>query len=164
MATPAPAQTVDITQLTKVIKQYLEQNPVGNLNSLTVDTLTVQSLLVVADQAKFVKSQDWRFIGSQGQPVFQNSWVNYGAPYANAGFMLTPDGFVQGHGMIKSGTLSAAAFQFPPGFRPAAGHEFIVFSNGGAGRVTVLPDGTLTPVSPSSNLSVALEQIRFKAA
>jgi hypothetical protein len=162
--TPAPAQTVDLTQLTKYIKQFLELNPVTNFQALNVDTLTVKDLLVVADQAKFAKSQDWRFFGSQGQPVYEHGWVNFGAPYANGAFVMTPDGFVQGHGMIKSGTLGSSALTFPPGFRPAAAHEFIVFSNGTAGRVTVLTDGTLTPVSPSSNLSVSLDQIRFKAA
>jgi hypothetical protein len=162
MAT-TPSPTVDLNQLTKIIKQYLEQNPVTKLPSLSVETLTVSDVLVVSDQVKFAKSLQWRFVGSQGQPPFEHSWVNYGAPYSNAAFMMLPDGFVQLHGMIKSGTLSSSAFTLPPGFRPAAAHEFLVFSNGSTGRITVGSDGTVTPVSPASNLSVSLEQVRFKA-
>jgi hypothetical protein len=122
MAIPGPGQTVDRrTFITKLIKQYLEQNPVTKLPTLNVDHARRGGRARrVSDQVKFVKSTDWRFIGSQGQPTFTNSWVSFGAPYANAAFMHLPDGFVQLHGMIKSGTLSSSAFTLPPGFRPAA--------------------------------------------
>lgn len=159
-----PDAGIDQTTLIKLIRQYLEQNPTTNYATLNVANLVVSDLMVVEDQVAFSKAREWRYIGSQGQPVFTNSWVAYGTPYANPGFMLLPDGFVQLHGVMKGGTVGSTAFQLPPGYRPSGTVPFIVFSNGTAGRVDVAADGTVTPMSPSTSTSVALEQIRFKAA
>ena len=151
------------TQVVKIVKQYLEQNPITHVDTLNVDQLVVKSQLTLADQVSF-PNQDWRYIGSQGNPAFDNSWAAYGAPYANPAFMVSPDGWVQLHGVIASGTLAASAFTLPPGFRPTAPVAFTVLSNGAAGRVDVGSDGTVTPLSPSTNASVVLDHVRFRAA
>lgn len=155
---------IDISWLTKFIRKQLEDFPVQFFSQIQAEELAVTTKLTVADQVEFTSYQDWLFIGTTGRPPFTNSWVNYGPPYANASYMRLPDGFVQLHGVIKSGTLGSSAFTLPPGFRPSAPTEFLVLSNGAAGRVTVGSDGTVTPVSPSTNASVVLDQIRFKAA
>lgn len=158
------APGIDMTWLTKFIRKQLEDFPQQFFPQLAVEELLVEKKLTVVDQVEFTAYRDWRFVGVTGQPAFTNSWTNFGAPYANASFMLIPDGFVQLHGTIKSGTVGSAAFTLPPGFRPSAPIPYAVVSNGVFGRVDVSNDGTVTPLSPSSNTSVVLDQIRFKAA
>jgi hypothetical protein len=160
----APAAGIDLTWLTKFIRKQLEDFPTQFISQLSTEELSVLTKLTVADLVEFTAYGDWRFIGSAGQPAFTASWVAYGPPYANPSFTLLPDGFVTLHGVIKSGTIGSSAFTLPPGYRPSAPIPFAVVSNGVFGRVDVGADGTVTPISPSSNLSVVLDQIRFKAA
>jgi hypothetical protein len=153
-----------VSWLTRFLQQQLQLYPVTALESFQAEELTVVNKLTVQDLVDFQGYKTFRFIGTTGQPAFANSWVNYGAPYANASFLLGPDGYVRLHGTIKTGTLGSAAFTLPPMYRPAAAIPFLVLSNGAAGRVDVGSDGTVTPIAPSSNLSVVLDQIIFKAA
>lgn len=165
---PGPAEQtlgdLTVTWLSRFIQQQLQLYPVKQLDTFQVESLEVVNNLIVDQAVTFKAFKDWRFVGVTGQPAFTAAWVNYGAPYANAAFKLGPDGTVRLHGTIKSGTLSSAAFTLPPGYRPAATIPFLVLSNGVAGRVDVGADGTVTPISPSSNLSVVLDQIIFQAA
>lgn len=160
----SPTGGIDISWLTKFIRKQLEDFPNQFFPQLSTEELVVEKKLTVLDQVEFKAYADWRFVGGAGQPAFAASWVNYGAPYANASFVKLPDGFVQLHGVIKSGTVGSAAFTLPPGYRPSAPVPFVVLSNGAAGRVDVGADGTVTPLAPSTNTSVVLDQIRFKAA
>lgn len=153
-----------VTWLSRFIQQQLQLYPVKQLDTFQVESLEVVNELIVDQAVTFKAFKDTQLIGTTGKPAFTNSWVNYGAPYANAGYQLLPFGFVALHGTIKSGTLSNSAFQLPPGVRPVATIPFLVLSNGVAGRVDVGSDGTVTPISPSSNLSVVLDQIIFKLA
>jgi hypothetical protein len=166
MAGPAEQTLNDltVTWLSRFIQQQLTLYPVKSLDTFQVESLEVVNNLIIDQAVTFKAFKDWSFVGVVGQPAFTASWVNYGAPYANAGFKLTPDGGVKLHGTIKNGTLGSSAFTLPPGFRPPAPIPFIVLSNGVAGRVDVGADGTVTPISPSSNLSVVLDQIIFQAA
>jgi hypothetical protein len=63
----------------------------------------------------------WHYVGNAGEPAFQNSWANYGAPYGGARFRKMPDGLVIMDGLIQSGTVGAAAFTLPAGYRPDDG-------------------------------------------
>lgn len=52
-------------------------------------------------------------------PSLTNSWVNYGAPYALAGYMRK-NGIVYLQGLVKLGAVTGVPiFTLPPGFRPA---------------------------------------------
>jgi hypothetical protein len=152
-----------VTWLTRFIAQQLQLFPTTQLETFQAEELTVINKLTVKDLVDFQGYKTLRFIGASGQAPFANSWVNYGAPYANASFLLGPDQFVRLHGTIKNGTLGSAAFTLPPLYRPAATIPFGVLSNGVFGRVDVGSDGTVTPIAPSSNLSVVLDQIIFQA-
>lgn len=160
----SPGGGIDVSWLTKFIRKQLDDFPNQFFPQLSTEELTVLTKLTVSDQVVFSAYGDWSFVGSAGQPAFANSWVAYGAPYANPSFTKTADGFVQLHGVIKSGTVGLAAFTLPPGYRPTAPIPCAVVSNGAFGRVDVGSDGTVTPIAPSSNVSVVLDQIRFKAA
>ena len=99
-------------------------------------------------------------------PTLTNSWANTFAT-ANgvepAGYIRTPDGYVQLSGYISNGTITASAFTLPTGYRPAKGQAFSVPSNSLFGEVVVGADGTVTP-QVGSNVWVSLSGIRFKAA
>jgi hypothetical protein len=153
-----------VSWLTKFIRQQLEQNPQAHLEQLGVDELTVEKTLLVADKVVFAQSLDFSFVGSQGKPAFTAGWAHFGSPYSNAGYIKRPDGWVELVGVIKSGTVGSAALTLPPGFRPASLKSLLTLSNGTTGRVDIGSDGTVTPLAPSSNLSVVLDGLHFKAA
>jgi hypothetical protein len=87
----------------EVHPQQLEQNPNTHLPQLEVEELTVEKTLTRRRQGHVRANLDFSFIGSQGKPAFANSWVNYGSPYSNAGYIKRPDGWVELVGVIKSG-------------------------------------------------------------
>lgn len=60
----------------------------------------------------------WHTIGASGEPAFQNGWVDYGAGYPTPGFQKDAQGYVHFRGLVKGGTLGAAAFTLPVGYRP----------------------------------------------
>jgi hypothetical protein len=87
----------------------------------------------------------WHGVGTAGEPAFVNSWHNYAAGWANAGFWKDPFGIVHLRGLIGGGTMGVNVFVLPVGFRPAAHELFPTYCYDGAtnmvGRVTVLSDG-----------------------
>lgn len=149
--------------LTRWFRQQQQLYPTKFLETFAANELEVVQKLVIADQVEFSAYGTWRYIGSQGQPAFANSWANYGAPYDNAAFMLSPDGLVRLHGVIKSGTVGSAAFTLPPAYRPNSLQSLGTLSNGVFGRVDVDTSGNVTPTAPSSNASVVLDGLWFKA-
>lgn len=155
---------LDISWLTRFIRQQLASFPIDFLPNLGVEELIVEKKLTVVDQIEFRGFNYGHFIGTMDQPPFTSSWVNYGAPYSNAGYQKDPNGWVRFVGVIKSGTVGSAAFTLPPGFRPVSAKALLTLSNGTTGRVDIGTDGTVTPVSPSNNASVVLDGLHFKAA
>lgn len=153
-----------VTWLTKYIRQQLENSPITSFDAIKVGVLEVTQKLVVDKDLDFKTADTFKFIGSQGFPPFTNAWVNYGAPYSNAGYLKRADGWVELVGVVKSGTVGSSAFTLPPGYRPVSTKSRLTLSNGTTGRVDIGSDGTVTPLSPSSNLSVVLDGLHFKAA
>jgi hypothetical protein len=115
--------------------------------------------------------------------VFQNGWVNYGTPYQNVQYRKMGDEVVL-RGLMKSGTLTVAAFTLPVGYRPV---NILIFSgnttalaswNTGAastgtahthantgpgsinGRIDVQNDG-IVMVRQGSNGWISVDGIRF---
>lgn len=83
--------------------------------------------------------------GTWTEPSLVNSWVNYTGGWPNAAYMSAGDGFVIIRGLIKSGTLNAAAFTLPVGFRPTVHQMFATASNAGHAELRVYADGTVVP-------------------
>lgn len=92
-------------------------------------------------------------------PTLQNSWVNLGLGYANAGYAIHR-GIVILRGTVKNGTLNSTLFTLPAGFRPSAGQLFAVNSNGAFGLVEVQADGDVVQVA-GVTASLSLDGIRF---
>jgi len=165
---PLPVETIgnwSTTQLVKFIKDILENQPPRNLPTAIIGSLQVNDTLALKGDVSFPGNPDFHLIGATGEPAFEHSWTNWGSPNFSAGYWKDPFGFVHLQGVIKSGTVGSSAFTLPPGLRPdeTAG-PFVVLSNGAVGRVDVGADGTVTPISPSSNVYVSLHGIYFKAA
>lgn len=84
--------------------------------------------------------------------ILGNSWANYGTPYAPAGYRKDANGIVHLRGLIKLGTMGAAAFTLPTGYRPPYELGFSVPSTStstgtspATGRVDVLASGAVVP-------------------
>jgi hypothetical protein len=96
-------------------------------------------------------------------PPLHNNWVNYGDPYAPAGYMLDASGFVHFKGAVKDGT-AGMIFVLPAGYRPV--HHAVMTGMSAsytACRVDVATDGTVT-AHGYNNAFVSLDGINFKAA
>ena len=158
----------NVTTLTKFIEDWFRNHPLPPIPQFSVDTLKVNDLLDIGNKVQF-DAFNVHVIGNTGEPAFNNGWTHYGSPYSKAAYYKTPDGWVRLFGVIAGGTVGSPAFELPPGYRPdssALPGPFAVFSGSAnsIGRVDVTSGGVVTPISPSSNTSVSLEGITFKAS
>lgn len=97
-------------------------------------------------------------------PDFTNSWVNYDLTvYPAAGYYKDALNRIHLRGMIKNGTVNSAAFTLPAGFRPELRCLCASISADLIGRVDVLANGDVIPITPSVNTWVSLENISFVA-
>jgi len=99
-------------------------------------------------------------------PTLLASWVNFGSPYALAGYRKTPWGEVQLRGLIKNGTTTAGTvvLNLPGGYRPANDREraFVSVQGGNnACRINVLANGDVAIAGVSDNSFLSLESVRF---
>ena len=95
-------------------------------------------------------------------PTLTNGWLNFGSGFTVAGYRKIGD-LVWLKGTVKSGTLGAAMFTLPVGFRPLASGQTvnIVESNNLLGRVDVLSTGAVATGGVGSNAYVQLDGIVF---
>ena len=109
--------------------------------------------------------EPWHEVGAAGEPGFQNFWVNYGAPFATAGFYRDGAGIVRLKGTIKGGLGgNNEAFGLPVGYRPAAQQSWRVPSGTDpAANVSVRADG-LVVITTSQNTGLFLDAVSFRAA
>jgi hypothetical protein len=77
-------------------------------------------------------------------PTLTNSWVNFGAPFTNAGYYKDITGRVWLRGLIKNGTINTAMLTLPSGYQPVAQHMAVVYSSSGVIRVDVATTGAVT--------------------
>lgn len=96
-------------------------------------------------------------------PTLLNSWVDFGLGRNPAGYYRDSFSRVYLRGMIKSGTVGAAAFTLPAGYRPANHEIFSVVSNDLFGAVNVFSDGNVQP-TVGNNTYFSLDGITFRAA
>lgn len=103
-------------------------------------------------------------VGEEGQPAFQNSWVNFGGGLGSLAFFKDPFGVVHISGTVKSGTVGGGAnvFTLPVGYRPSTVRNFAIVSNNAFGKVIVRDTGGVE-VDVGSSTSASLDGITFKA-
>jgi len=117
---------------------YFESNWAPSFEAVRVDTGGVY-----ADR--------WHTIGDPGEPAFQNSWTNYGAPFGPVRFTKLSSGLVVVDGLANPGTITngTLVFTLPPGYRPTpqSGQSDRVLIFGGAQQ--------LAPTNESFRLSAS---------
>ncbi|UYL94005.1 putative tail fiber protein [Geobacillus phage vB_GthS_PK3.6] len=96
-------------------------------------------------------------------PTLLNGWSNFGSGYEGAAYYKDALGFIRLKGVIKGGTMGAAAFVLPIGYRPPARKMFAVATSGGMGRVDIDTSGNVIIVvfGSASNGYVNLDGIVF---
>lgn len=95
-------------------------------------------------------------------PTYKNGWVDYGAEYNSLGYRMDASGYVHLKGMVKSGTVFAAIFTLPIGYRPLRQHITSNISNGLVSRVDINAAGDVIILSGSSAWA-SIDDLVFKA-
>ncbi len=97
--------------------------------------------------------------------TFSNGWSNYGNGWAPARYYKDACGIVHLSGMMNVGTLGAAAFTLPAGYRPAYNLSFLTVGSAAPARIDIYPNGQVVPQSYSaySDDFYSLEGIQFLA-
>lgn len=72
-------------------------------------------------------------------PTLLGTWVNFGAPYGNAGYRKDSNGVVHLRGLVKNG--SGGIFTLPTGYRPTADMIFVTHSNSNPSSLIVRAAG-----------------------
>lgn len=107
---------------------------------------------------------DTLLTGAWQTPALTNSWVDFDvAMFAQAGYRKI-DTRVRLRGMVKLGTLAAAIFTLPAGYRPPKTVSFTVMSNNATARVDVTSAGVVSVQAygtGGSNAFVSLDQVAF---
>lgn len=92
-----------------------------------------------------------------------NAWAAYGAPFAPPGYYKDVIGTVHLRGLMKNGTINAAAFTLPAGFRPEYTYYFVIVNNGAAKELTISASGQVTVVTGGGNAYAGLDGVSFRA-
>lgn len=119
------------------------------------DTETVTQTASVAA----VPMDPWHYVGASGEPAMANSWLNFDnslqvptAGQRNARFRKYPDGRVRLSGLIKSGTIGAAAFTLPVGYRPPVPNiAYSAMAGVAPAQIVINADGTVVPTNIGSS-------------
>jgi hypothetical protein len=100
----------------------------------TPKTWAVNSAATSSDQNTYVRDNTNFLYGDTAwsAPTLQNSWVNFGGGFTNAGYRLNGT-TVLVRGTIKNGTITSGTllFTLPAGYRPTATHELVGYASGG---------------------------------
>lgn len=122
-----------------------------SLDNIEFDTDTVLQTASVAAQPL----DSWHIVGAAGEPAFQNSWVNFGAPYGSMRFRKYPDGRVRIAGCCKTGATGTVAFTLPVGYRPASSLIIVIDAYNGTGYLIIGTDGTVSVYQNPGGAAVA---------
>lgn len=109
-------------------------------------------------EAMTLNPEDWKVIGSGGNPTFSNSWTNIPG-ISTAAYYKDPHKRVWLRGGVIGGTFNLAAFTLPTGYRPA-GQE--IFSSV-QGRFDVMTNGDIIPQASQTGW-VSFSGMSFRVA
>lgn len=99
--------------------------------------------------------------------TFQNSWVNFGAPFQTVQYYKDATGRVYLRGLAKSGTLNTVLFTLPAGYRPPNRLMFSMIIGSAttyaAGRVDIESTGLVSQQGAAAgfNSYISLDGISF---
>jgi hypothetical protein len=97
-------------------------------------------------------------------PTFSSGWHNWGdASYTDAGYYRDFFGRVHLQGLITGGTMAAAAFTLPVGYRPNKNLIFACVSSGSAVEIRVNSSGAVVMMNGTNTNWFSLNNISFRA-
>lgn len=131
----------------------VQTDPFRNLTERVID---LTRRVAKIERTGLPAVEDWTDVTS-----FTGGWVNYGGAYGDAGYCVDLFGWVHLRGLIKSGTVTSAAFTLPAGYRPDARVVLSAVSNGAFGQVDVTTAGDVIPMVGSST-SFSLDGVSFR--
>lgn len=108
-----------------------------------------RNISVVANLNATLKTMDITTQDDWIAPTLINSWVNFGGTTPPAGYRKV-NGHIEMRGAIKNGTIPAAAFVLPVGFRPRHYIWVAEASNSAFGFMTVSGNGSVN-ISAGNN-------------
>ena len=108
-----------------------------------------------------VAIEPWHEIGAAGEPAFENSWVNFGAPWETAAYAMQSDGWVRLKGMVKSGNVVGSFFTLPVDYRPPFSLAPTILSLDANMALTMQTSGTIAVATGGSNSWVTLNGVMF---
>lgn len=135
----------------------------SDLDTLTSDVSTLSSdLATLSDDVDTLTAQvsveDWREVGTAGQPAFMNSWVNFDASRALS-FRLV-NGVLYMKGAVKNGTSATAnIFTLPAGYRPTESRILSSYTSAGFAPLLVRTSGIVSINSGGSTAQTYLEAV-----
>ena len=95
-------------------------------------------------------------------PPLLNGWVRYSNEYNPPGYFRDKQGIVHLRGLVRSGTVGAAVFQLPAGYRPQFRQLHAVQTNANTiGRCDIDVSGNVI-VESGNNVFVSLDGITFR--
>jgi hypothetical protein len=175
VGTPIFTLPVGYRPLTKVVldttsnnaQGQVQVNPDGTvvINQGVAAWLSLDGLFFDTDSVNQVASivaqpmDSWHKVGTPGEPVFQNSWVNGGNP-ATA-FRKYPTGRVGVRGYVTTGASSTVVFTLPIGYRPSYNLYYPIIADGVPAGTWVLVNSDGTVMVNRSSGSGAYFDIEF---
>lgn len=140
----------------------------SKIGDLYIDTTNKKTYIAKGTSS----SEDWvlqassalearHYVGTTGEPAFQNNWVNYGGSNEPANFYKDNFGMVHIAGQIKGGSGFNPAFTLPVGYRPPYNSSFSpTVSNNSFGYVSIQADGTVYVAGSTTWLSLNIAPFR----
>jgi len=106
-------------------------------------------------------AENWHEVGTQDEPVFENSWINYNSTTHQTMAFYKHNGRVYLKGLIKSGSIPSVAFTLPEGYRPPLIVNIGTVSNATFGAFNILSDGSITIIA-GNTAWVSLDGASFR--
>lgn len=124
---------------------------------------------IIASFIQLPSEENWHMVGGTGEPAFDNSWVNFGAPEPVLKFKKDVFGWIHIEGTVKSGAPGLCIFTLPTGYLPLSNKRFVMLIQDNAYIIKSLEvyiDSVgrvfLNSADSSDNRRVSLTGINFK--
>lgn len=169
------AATAGLMYTIKKVDSVAGTVTINTTGAQTIDGAATRVLYNQYDQITVVSTgTKWDVVSriNKGEPwiapTLLSGWLNYGAPEANAGYYRHENNIVRMRGLIKSGTIAAAAVicTLPVGYRPSVNTRCPVESNNAntisTGWLLMRPNGELIVDNVAGNTSLSLD-LSFRA-
>lgn len=134
------------------------------VGKLWYDTSTSRLKLWTGSAWTDTSDTGWHYIGTTGEPAWQNSWHNYGSTWETTAYRKV-NNIVYLKGLLAGGTGAAGQvfFTLPAGYRPDSDKHIVITSNASWAIINVFADGRVACNTNCSGNWLSLANISFPA-